>query len=100
MPTNKHHTEDTTALARSSLGGKKTNTVKAAVSDELKELLERRLRQIRDETGRVTSESEYIEKVLAISLLGFEHVMSIEQEQLKKLAGFWSPHAQTQAGAA
>lgn len=95
-PNNPQH-EDLPALARSSLGGKKNSYVKAAVSDELKDLLDRRLSTIRHETGRTVSESEYIEKVIAISLLGFEHVMTIEQEQLQKLAGFWSPHGQAGA---
>lgn len=91
-------TEDHQALARSSLGGKKTNFLKAACSDELKDLLNDRLTAIRKETGRNVSESEFVEKVVAISLLGFDHVMSVEQEQLTKLAGFWSPHGQTRIG--
>lgn len=78
------------ALARASLGGKKTAFLKAACSDELKELMERHLSAIRRETGRNVSESEFIEKAVAIALLGFDHVMSVEQEQLKKLAGHWS----------
>jgi hypothetical protein len=78
------------ALARASLGGKKTAFLKAACSDELKELLERHLAAIRRETGRNVSESEFVEKSVAIALLGFDHVMSVEQEQLKRLAGHWS----------
>lgn len=82
--------KELSALARASLGGKKTAFLKAACSDELKELLERHLAAIRRETGRNVSESEFIEKCVAIALLGFDHVMSVEQEQLKKLAGHWS----------
>lgn len=78
------------ALARSSLGGKKTAFLKAACSEELKELMLRKLQIMRTETGRTVSESEYIERVVAISLLGFDHVQRIEQEQLEKLAGHWS----------
>lgn len=78
------------ALARASLGGKKTAFLKGACSDELKELLERHLSAIRRETGRNVSESEFVEKAVAIALLGFDHVMSVEQEQLKRLAGHWS----------
>ncbi|MCY1171310.1 hypothetical protein D9M73_114160 [compost metagenome] len=77
-------------LARSSLGGKKTKFLKGACSEELKELMERKLQLIRAETGRTVTESEYVERVVAISLLGYEHVASVEQEQLKSLAGFWS----------
>lgn len=77
-------------LARASLGGKKTAWLKAAVSEELKELMVRKLQLMRAETGRTVSESEYVERVVAISLLGFEHVQMIEQEQLRRLAGHWS----------
>lgn len=86
------------ALARATLGGKKSSFLKAACSDELKDLLMRRLAVIRHDTGRNFSESEYVERVVAISLLGFDHVMSVEQEQLKKLAGFWSPQVQEKDG--
>lgn len=78
------------ALARSCLGGKKTAYLKAATSDEMKDELERRLRQIRHETGRTVSESEFVEKAVAIALFGFDHVASVEHEQLKRVAGFWS----------
>lgn len=83
--------EDTlTQYARASLGGKKTAFLKAACSDELKDLLMARLNELRVKTGRTFSESEYVERVVAISLLGYEHVQRIEQEQLRQLAGYWS----------
>lgn len=78
------------ALARASLGGKKTTFLKAACSDELKGLMLRKLQIIRAETGQTVSESEYVERVVAISLLGFDHVQRIEREKLEKLAGHWS----------
>lgn len=77
-------------LARSSMGGKKTAFLKAACSEEMKEAVARKLAVIRAETGRTVSESEYIERVIAISLFGYEHVAMVEQEQLKRLAGHWS----------
>lgn len=77
-------------MARASMGGKKTAFVKAAVSPELKEEVARKLAVIRAQTGRTVSESEYIERVVAISLFGFDHVAMIEKEQLARLAGSWS----------
>lgn len=78
------------AMARSSMGGKKTAFLKAACSEELKEAVARKLAVMRAETGRTVSESEYIERVVAISLFGFDHVQMIEQEQLRRLAGTWA----------
>lgn len=78
------------ALARSSMGGKKTAFLKAACSEELKEAVARKLAVMRSETGRTVSESEYIERVVAISLFGYAHVAMVEQEQLARLAGHWS----------
>lgn len=82
--------EFASALARSCMGGKKTAFFKAACSEEMKEALARKLAVMRAETGRTVSESEYIERVVAISLFGYEHVAMVEQEQLKRLAGSWA----------
>lgn len=90
MTSNSNHHDDMSALARSCLGGKKNAYLKGATSDELKDALERKLREIRIDTGRTVSESEFVEKAVAIALFGFEHVARVEQEQLKKVAGFWS----------
>lgn len=78
------------ALARSCMGGKKTAFFKAACSEEMKEALARKLAVMRAETGRTVSESEYIERVVAISLFGYEHVAMVEAEQLRRLAGSWA----------
>lgn len=82
--------EYASALARSCMGGKKTAFFKAACSEEMKEALARKLAVMRAETGRTVSESEYIERVVAISLFGFDHVQMVEQEQLRRLAGSWA----------
>lgn len=84
------HEQENVMLARSSMGGKKTAFIKAAVSEELKEAVARKLAVLRAETGCTVSESEYIERVIAISLFGYEHVAMVEQEQLRRLAGHWS----------
>lgn len=79
-----------TMLARSSMGGKKTAFLKAACSEELKDAVARKLAVMRAETGRTVSESEFIERVVAIALFGYEHVAMVEQEQLRRMAGHWS----------
>lgn len=81
--------EERALLARSCIGGKKTAVIKVACSEELKELLLRKLQVIRAETGRTVSESEWGETVFAISLLGLEHVQIEQQKQFEKLAGYW-----------
>lgn len=90
---------ETTLLARSCIGGKKTAFIKIACSEELKEMLVRKLQVMRAETGRTVSESEYGETVIAISLLGIEHVRIEQQKQLEKLAGSWSTVGRTLVGA-
>ncbi len=87
---NDYTAHDCAMLARSSMGGKKTAFLKAACSEELKEEVARKLAVMRAETGRTVSESEYVERVVAISLFGFDHVQMIEQEQLRRLAGSWA----------
>lgn len=98
MPNNDHSHQELQALARASMGGKKTAFLKAACSEELKELMVRRLQVIRAETGRTVSESEFVEKMVAIGLLGYEHVKSIEDEQQRQLAGYWSNVGQRLGG--
>lgn len=80
----------TAALARACIGGKKTAVIKIACSEELKEMLLRKLQVMRLESGRTVSESEYGETIMAISLLGYEHVKIEQQNQLEKLAGSWT----------
>lgn len=94
MPTLDNTPNDTDVelamLARSSMGGKKTAFLKAACSEELKEAVARKLAVIRADSGRTVSESEFIERVVAIALFGYAHVEMVEQEQLRRVAGHWS----------
>lgn len=99
MPITPDHPEnELQALARSCIGGKKTAFIKIACSEELKELLVRKLQVMRAESGRTVSESEYGETVIAISLVGFEHVKIEQQKQLERLSGSWSTVGQKLAG--
>lgn len=86
MPTN----DQTSLFARALFGGKKTQFFKAATSEEMKDELAQELRRIYIETGVVVSESQYVERAVAVAMKGEEHVRTIESEQFKKLSGSWS----------
>jgi hypothetical protein len=69
------------AFARSAIGGKKTAEIKARTSDELKFTLQRRCHELG------MTESEYIDRLVALSLFGEEHVLSVDREKTKGVAG-------------
>lgn len=71
----------TIALARSVLGGKRSARVEARVTDELKFELQRRCHEIG------ITESDYLERLLSVSLFGLEHVQMIEQERIRQVCG-------------
>lgn len=71
----------TTNFARSTTGSKRTNRVEARVADDLKFDLQRRCHELS------MSESDYIDRLLSISLYGFEHVRSLEVARLEQVCG-------------
>lgn len=71
-------------FSRSIFGGKKTSDVKARITDETKFALQRRC----NELGM--TESEYVDKLINISLFGLDHVVTSERERTKKVAGLWT----------
>lgn len=71
------------AFARAAIGGKKTAEIKARTSDEIKFALQHRRHQLN------MTESEYIDRLVAMSLFGVEHVLSVEQQRTKLVAGLW-----------
>ncbi|MBX3653228.1 MAG: hypothetical protein KF686_03525 [Ramlibacter sp.] len=75
------------AFARSSIGGKKSSWAGGRVSDELKLDLARRCHELG------VTESQYVERLLALSLYGFDHVVNVERDLTKKVAGLWSQGA-------
>jgi hypothetical protein len=85
MTNQQHGTTKQTSFARSSIGGKKTSEVKARTSDELKFELQRRCHEIG------VTESEYVERLLALSLFGEEHVNSLEVAKTRAVAGKCPP---------
>lgn len=75
------------ANSRNSVGGgKRDMKVESRVTSDLKFDLERRCHLID------ISVSDYIEQLLAASLYGVDHVISVNQDRLKKvcgLSGLW-----------
>lgn len=74
---------DTPMFARSPIGGKRTSDVKARVSDETKLALQRRC----GELGM--TESDFIDRLLCVSLFGLDKVLSAESEKTRNVVGLW-----------
>lgn len=75
---------DKIMFSRSIFGGKKSSDVKARITDETKFALQRRC----NELGM--TESEYVDKLICISLFGLDHVVASERERTTKVAGLWT----------
>jgi hypothetical protein len=75
-------TNDNTPLfSRSSIGGKRSADVKARVADELKTDLQRRCHELG------VTESDYIERLICVSLYGIDAVIDKERERTKGMLG-------------
>lgn len=82
MATNKGQPRDAQPhFSRSCIGGKKTAEVKFRTSDDLKDELARRAREL-----GFSSESELAELLLAVGLFGKSHVASFQQQRLERAA--------------
>lgn len=68
-------------FARSAMGGKRTARVEARVTDETKFALAQRCHQIG------ITESDFIANLVELSLFGYEHVASVQQERLRQVCG-------------
>lgn len=68
-------------FARSVLGGKRTDRIESRVTDELKLDLKKRCNQLG------MTESDYIERLVAVSLYGIEHVQMIERKRIEEVCG-------------
>lgn len=68
-------------FARSAMGGKRTARIEARVPDETKFALAHRCHQIG------ITESDFIANLVEISLFGYEHVASIQQDRLRMVCG-------------
>lgn len=72
---------DSTVFARSLSGAKRTAKVEARITDEMKFDLQRRCHELS------MSESDFLDRLIAMALYGFEHVRSLEQTRLEQVCG-------------
>lgn len=75
-------TNDVPAFARSPLGGKKNSTVTIRMTDEQKSDVDQAARRL----GMSTS--EFIEKLVAISIYGLDEVVEAERHRANSVAGW------------
>lgn len=73
---------ETAYFSRPLLGSKKTAKVEARISDELKELV----RRAWIDNG-FESESEWLENIIAVQVLGTEHVRTIYEQRMARVCG-------------
>lgn len=72
--------DEVPAFARS-VGGKRSARIEARVTDELKMDLARKCHELG------MTESEFIDRLVAISLYGLDHVLSIERRRTELVCG-------------
>ena len=73
---------DTPMFARATVAGtKRTSRIEARVTDETKFDLARKCRELG------MTESQFLERLVEVSLYGVEHVLSIERERIEKVCG-------------
>jgi hypothetical protein len=71
------------AFARSPMRGKRTSDVKARVTDEVKFALQRRCAELG------ITESDYIDRLLCVSLFGPEAVREMDEQKTHLIMGWW-----------
>lgn len=69
------------SFARSVVGGKRNSKAEARITDETKEDLRRRC----NELGM--TESDYIDRLICVSLYGIDHVLNLEQQRTRMVVG-------------
>lgn len=74
-------TDDIPMFARSAMGGKRSARIEARVTDETKLALAQRCHQIG------ITESDFIAQLVELSLYGYEHVASGQQDRLRMVCG-------------
>lgn len=70
-------------FSRSAIGGKKNSEVKARVADETKDALQKRCAELG------MTESEYIDRLICISLFGMDAVLGREVQRVRDVAGLF-----------
>lgn len=68
-------------FARSVVGGKRNSKAEARVTDDTKELLRRKCTELG------MTESDYIDRLICVSLYGIEHVLNVERQRTQMVCG-------------
>lgn len=79
-------------FARAIIGGKKTEKLEARCSGELKEAVRRKWHD-----DGFSSESEWLEMLAAVAVFGYDHILSVQEERLKRVS-FLSDMGETFSG--
>lgn len=78
---NQNETADVAMFARSSLGGNRTEKIESRVTHDMKLDLRRRCNDLG------MSESEYLERLVAVAIYGIDHVLECERTRTKMVCG-------------
>lgn len=77
------NTSNDIKFSRSPMPGKRISDVKARVTEETKIALQKRCAELG------ITESDYIDRLLLVSLFGAEEVLKMEREKTEKVIGAW-----------
>lgn len=77
-------------FSRSPVGGKRTAKAEARVTDDTKEALRRKCHELG------LSESDYIDRLICVSLYGIDHVLNLERQRTVMVCGLSATSQQKQ----
>ncbi len=70
-----------TAYARTMTGGKRDSKCEARITDDVKFDLQRRCHELG------MTESDFVGRLIEVSLYGFDHVLKLERDRIGKVCG-------------
>jgi hypothetical protein len=85
--------QETPLFARSPMGGKRTAKAEARITEETKEAMRRKCHELG------ITESDYLDRLICVSLYGIDHVLNVERHRTAMVCGL-SAHGLQGAAAA
>lgn len=85
--------QETALFARSPMGGKRTAKAEARITEETKEAMRRKCHELG------ITESDYLDRLICVSLYGIDHVLNVERQRTAMVCGL-SAHGLQQGVAA
>ncbi len=73
--------QDTALFSRSPMGGKRTAKAEARIAEDTKEALRRKCHELG------ISESDYLDRLICVSLFGLDHVLNVERQRTTMVCG-------------